>query len=107
MASIVYAMETLQVFRENSVVTVTINQPEKKNAINSAMWDGLTEIFHEIAGPDSQYFPAGDPKAFAAEISKLRNESTWMQARQDSLKNARRFSWQQSADELLRFIDRL
>ncbi|MEY3423365.1 MAG: hypothetical protein RLZZ285_90, partial [Actinomycetota bacterium] len=36
MASIVYAMETLQVFRENSVVTVTINQPEKKNAINSA-----------------------------------------------------------------------
>ena len=49
MASIVYAMETLQVFRENSVVTVTINQPEKKNAINSAMWDGLAEIFCEIA----------------------------------------------------------
>ena len=49
MASIVYAMETLQVFRANSVVTVTINQPEKKNAINSAMWDGLTEIFREIA----------------------------------------------------------
>lgn len=42
-------METLQVFRKNSVVTVTINQPEKKNAINSAMWDGLTEIFREIA----------------------------------------------------------
>ena len=49
MASIVYAMETLQVFRENSVVTVTINQPEKKNAINSTMWDGLAEIFREIA----------------------------------------------------------
>ena len=49
MASIVYAMETLQVFRENSVVTVTINQPEKKNAINSAMWDGLADIFLEIA----------------------------------------------------------
>jgi 2-(1,2-epoxy-1,2-dihydrophenyl)acetyl-CoA isomerase len=49
MASIVYAMETLKVFRENSVVTVTINQPEKKNAINSAMWDGLADIFREIA----------------------------------------------------------
>ncbi|MFM8854329.1 MAG: enoyl-CoA hydratase/isomerase family protein, partial [Acidimicrobiaceae bacterium] len=49
MASIVYEMETLQVFRKNSVVTVTINQPEKKNAINSAMWDGLAEIFREIA----------------------------------------------------------
>ncbi|NBY60881.1 MAG: enoyl-CoA hydratase/isomerase family protein, partial [Actinobacteria bacterium] len=42
-------METLQVFRENSVVTVTINQPKKKNAINAAMWDGLAEIFREIA----------------------------------------------------------
>ena len=49
MASIVYEMETLQVFRENSVVTVTINQPKKKNAINAAMWDGLSEIFREIA----------------------------------------------------------
>ncbi|MFN9960637.1 MAG: enoyl-CoA hydratase/isomerase family protein, partial [bacterium] len=28
---------------------MTINQPEKKNAINSAMWDGLAEIFREIA----------------------------------------------------------
>jgi 2-(1,2-epoxy-1,2-dihydrophenyl)acetyl-CoA isomerase len=49
MASIVYEMETLQVFRENSVVTVTINQPKKKNAINAQMWDGLAEIFREIA----------------------------------------------------------
>jgi len=49
MASIVYEMETLQVFRENSVVTVTINQPKKKNAINAAMWDGLSETFREIA----------------------------------------------------------
>ena len=53
MASIVYAMETLQVFRENSVVTVTINQPKRKNAINPAMWDGLTEIFREIASNTS------------------------------------------------------
>ncbi len=49
MASIVYEVETLQVFRENSVVTVTINQPKKKNAIDRSMWDGLTEIFREIA----------------------------------------------------------
>ena len=49
MASIVYEMETLQVFRKNSVVTVTINQPKKKNAIDRSMWDGLTEIFREIA----------------------------------------------------------
>ena len=50
MASIVYEMETLGVTRKDSVVTVTINQPKKKNAIDRSMWDGLTEIFREIAG---------------------------------------------------------
>jgi len=50
MTSIVYQMETLGVVREDSVVTVTINQPKKKNAIDRSMWDGLTEIFREIAG---------------------------------------------------------
>ncbi len=53
MASIVYAMETLGVTRKDSVVTVTINQPNKKNAIDSSMWGGLTEIFREIAGNSS------------------------------------------------------
>lgn len=53
MASIVYAMETLGVARKDSVVTVTINQPNKKNAIDSSMWSGLTEIFREIAGNSS------------------------------------------------------
>ena len=43
-------METLSVMREDSVVTVTINQLKKKNAIDSSMWNGLTEIFREIAG---------------------------------------------------------
>lgn len=43
-------MESLQVFRANSVVTVTINQPKKKNAIDETMWGGLTDIFREIAG---------------------------------------------------------
>ncbi len=42
-------MDDLQVFRENSIVTVTVNQPAKKNAVNAAMWDGLTTIFREIA----------------------------------------------------------
>ena len=49
MASIVYEMESLLVSRANSIVTVTINQPKKKNAVNPPMWDGLAEIFREIA----------------------------------------------------------
>ncbi|MDA3017113.1 MAG: enoyl-CoA hydratase [Actinomycetota bacterium] len=73
MASIVYAMETLQVFRENSVVTVTINQPKRKNAINPAMWDGLTEIFREIASNTSDRVVvvtgAGDDFCSGADLS--------------------------------------
>jgi enoyl-CoA hydratase/carnithine racemase len=42
-------METLQVERADGVVTVTLNRPAKKNAINTTMWDELIETFREIA----------------------------------------------------------
>jgi enoyl-CoA hydratase/carnithine racemase len=42
-------METLQVARGGSVVTITLNRPEKKNAINDTMWDELLETFLAIA----------------------------------------------------------
>ena len=49
--SIVRAMETIEVTRaEGGIVTVTLNRPEKKNAITGQMWDELLETFHEIAG---------------------------------------------------------
>ena len=56
MASIVYAMETLQVFRENSVVTVTINQPEKKN---SSLWSGgkLSVRWGKQSPPEQKQIP--------------------------------------------------
>ena len=47
--SIVRAMETLQVERVDGVVTVTMDRPEKKNAINGPMWDELTDTFRDIA----------------------------------------------------------
>jgi enoyl-CoA hydratase/carnithine racemase len=43
-------METLQIERADGVVTVTLDRPEKKNAINQVMWDELTATFREIAG---------------------------------------------------------
>jgi enoyl-CoA hydratase/carnithine racemase len=53
--SIVRAMETLQVTRADGVVTVTMNRPEKKNAINTVMWNELTDTFRDIAGrPDDR-----------------------------------------------------
>ncbi len=47
-------METIDVDRtENGVVTVTLNRPEKKNAINSVMWDELGTTFREIGESDT------------------------------------------------------
>jgi 2-(1,2-epoxy-1,2-dihydrophenyl)acetyl-CoA isomerase len=45
-------METIEVGRSGGVVTITLNRPEKKNAINSVMWDELLDTFREIAGSD-------------------------------------------------------
>jgi enoyl-CoA hydratase/carnithine racemase len=46
-------METLQVARDNGVVTITLDRPAKKNAINGQMWDELLETFREIAASAS------------------------------------------------------
>jgi 2-(1,2-epoxy-1,2-dihydrophenyl)acetyl-CoA isomerase len=45
---IVQAMETLVVERSEGVVTVTLNRPDRKNAINGPMWDELLAIFTEV-----------------------------------------------------------
>ena len=42
-------METLIVDRADGVVTVTLNRPEKKNAINGPMWRELIEVFDDVA----------------------------------------------------------
>ena len=42
-------METLKIDRADGVLTVTLNRPEKKNAINGTMWDELLSTFREIA----------------------------------------------------------
>ena len=47
--SIVPPMQTLQVERAGGVVTVTMNRPERKNAINAEMAAELTEVFRALA----------------------------------------------------------
>lgn len=42
-------METIQVARAGGVVTVTLDRPEKKNAINDVMWRELLAAFTEVA----------------------------------------------------------
>jgi 2-(1,2-epoxy-1,2-dihydrophenyl)acetyl-CoA isomerase len=41
-------METVLVERSNHVVTVTLNRPEKKNAINEVMWGDLLDAFQDV-----------------------------------------------------------
>jgi enoyl-CoA hydratase/carnithine racemase len=41
-------VETIDVQRADGVVTITLNRPEKKNAINAVMWDELLAAFREI-----------------------------------------------------------
>ncbi|MGH3743461.1 MAG: enoyl-CoA hydratase/isomerase family protein [Mycobacteriales bacterium] len=41
-------METLKVDRSEGVVTVTLNRPEKKNAINGRMWEELASVFADV-----------------------------------------------------------
>jgi len=42
-------VETLIVERSDGIVTVTLNRPEKKNAINGPMWRELIDVFDEVA----------------------------------------------------------
>jgi len=42
-------MQTLHVERDRGVVTVTLNRPERKNAINDVMWDELLDTFRAIS----------------------------------------------------------
>lgn len=41
--------ETIVVTRAGGVVTVTLNRPEKKNAVTTRMWDELLETFRAVA----------------------------------------------------------
>ncbi len=42
-------MDGLLVDRANGVVTLTIDRPQRKNAITGEMWRGLVEIFDDLA----------------------------------------------------------
>jgi len=42
-------METLVVERRDGVVTVSMNRPQKKNAVTATMTDELTSVFREVA----------------------------------------------------------
>jgi enoyl-CoA hydratase/carnithine racemase len=66
-------METLIVERADGVVTVTLNRPERKNAINGPMWRELIDVFEEVADTPSDRVlvitGAGDGFCSGADLS--------------------------------------
>lgn len=40
--------EDLLVERSDGLVTITMNRPDRKNAINAAIWDGLDRVLAEV-----------------------------------------------------------
>jgi 2-(1,2-epoxy-1,2-dihydrophenyl)acetyl-CoA isomerase len=68
-------METLLVERDDGVVTLTLNRPEKKNAVNDRMWDELHTVFAEVATNDADRVlvvtGAGDAFCSGADLTSI------------------------------------
>ena len=66
-------METLQVERADGIVRITLDRPDKKNAINGTMWDELAAVAAAISGsPDDRCVVltgAGDEFCSGADLS--------------------------------------
>jgi 2-(1,2-epoxy-1,2-dihydrophenyl)acetyl-CoA isomerase len=79
-------VDTLEVDRNDGVVTVTLNRPAKKNAINVTMWGELLEFFTEARDrPDDRVVVvtgAGDGFCSGADLgdaeSLRRHPLVWM-----------------------------
>jgi len=62
-------MAAVLVDRDGGIATVTINRPEKRNALNAAGWDALSEAFEGLSEDESLrciVLRGAGPDAFAA-----------------------------------------
>ncbi|MGQ0831805.1 MAG: enoyl-CoA hydratase/isomerase family protein [Microthrixaceae bacterium] len=66
-------MDTLQVERSDGVVTITLDRPHKKNAINRVMWDELLAVAREVGASSADrcvvLTGAGDAFCSGADLS--------------------------------------
>lgn len=64
-------------------------------------------IFHEVGGDAALYFDADSPEALAASIRKLEDPTLRKTLIERGYTQAKKFSWDTSADELLKIIETL
>ena len=72
-------MDPILVSRDGTIATVTLNNPERLNALNKAMWSGLGAAIHELAADEGLrciVLRGAGEKAFAAgaDISEFATE---------------------------------
>lgn len=65
------------------------------------------EIFREVGGEAATYFDPSSSTAFAEGVLSLKSKEKWRQTSRASLKQAKRFNWEASADELIIAINTL
>ncbi len=74
-------MQTLQLIIENNIARVTINRPEKANALNQTAWDETKEVFESLdenpevrvivlEGGESKHFCAGIDLSLLMSVSQ-------------------------------------
>lgn len=58
-------------------------------------------IFREVGGDAATYVDPASPAEFAAAVQKLRDDAHWQQVSRRSVARARKFSWDESAQQLV------
>ena len=66
------SFETLKVERGDGVVTVTMNRPEKKNAIDAQMTEELIELLTEVKTTESDRVLILTGSSSAADVDRSR-----------------------------------
>ena len=61
-------------------------------------------IFREIGGSAARFFNPSSAEEFAAAVRQLEDQQNWSRASQQSLDQARKFSWDLSAQKLLKVL---
>jgi glycosyltransferase involved in cell wall biosynthesis len=64
-------------------------------------------IFREVAGDAGNFFPVDSPEEFAECLSSLLNPDQWTQTSKQSITQASSFSWDESAESLLRLFSQI
>jgi glycosyltransferase involved in cell wall biosynthesis len=65
------------------------------------------EIFREIGGAAAIYFEPNAAEALAERVIALNNQDSWSAASKSALIQASKFSWDSSAESLLKMIEKL